>query len=68
MNYHVEAFIDNDCNKWDKMIDGIRIFNPEEARNKNHNTRYIVANNLYSQNMKSQLLQYGITEEHICIF
>lgn len=68
MGYQVEAFMDNDNQKWDKTIDGVRILNPKEVSSKAQDTRYIVANNLHSQNMKFQLIQSGIEAEHICIF
>lgn len=68
MEYKIEAFMDNDADKWNKTLDGIRILNPIEAYNGNPETRYIVANNLYSHAMKDQLLQYGVEEAHICIF
>ncbi len=68
MEYSIEAFIDNAANKWNQTLDGIEILNPEEVRNRDRETRYIVANNLYSHDMKVQLMQYGVPREHICIF
>ncbi len=68
MNYSVKAFMDNDEHKWDRTIDHIRIINPREAKKQSRETRYIVANNLYFADMKTQLMQYGVTEDHICIF
>lgn len=68
MNYSVEAFMDNDANKWNKTLDGIKILNPKEVNANIGETRYIVASNLYSHEIKAQLLQYGVLEDHICIF
>lgn len=67
-SYSIEAFLDNDANKWNKLLHGVEILNPEEVHNRKSETRYIVANNLHSQEMKKQLLEYGVAEEHICIF
>lgn len=68
LKYSIEAFMDNDIDKWNKTLDGVKILNPNEVYNKESETRYIVANNLYSQDIKTQLIQYGVKQEHICIF
>ena len=68
MDYGIEAFMDNDESKWNKTIEDVSILNPREVDNRSRETRYIVANNLHSQVIKAQLMQYGVEEGHICIF
>lgn len=68
IKYSVEAFMDNDSNKWNKALDGIMILDPKEIYRRDRETRYIVANNLHSHVIKAQLIQCGVPEDHICIF
>lgn len=68
MHYSVEAFMDNDPNKWNKTLDCIEIVNPKEVYNRDYETRYIVANNLHAHEIRMQLIKYGVIEKYICIF
>ncbi len=68
MGYGIEVFMDNDESKWNKTIEDVPILNPREVDNRSRETRYIVANNLHSQVIKAQLMQYGVEEGYICIF
>ena len=68
MKYSVEAFMDNDPNKWNKTLDGITILNPKGIDNRDREARYIVANNLHSHEIKAQLIQCEVPEDHICVW
>ena len=68
MAYNIIGFIDNDYNKWTRNIDGLPICNPESVDFNDNKIRYIISNNLHSNEMKNQLLNIGIKEEYICIF
>ncbi len=66
--YTVDGFIDNDAAKWDDSIDGVAISDPNKIDGDDEGVRYVVANMMYSDEMKQQLLKLGVKEQHICLF
>ncbi|EOS39861.1 hypothetical protein C808_00831 [Lachnospiraceae bacterium M18-1] len=65
---HIEktiAFSDNAKEKWGLDLNGIKVIEPKEIREKYPNTLVITASKLYSGEIRRQLLELGIKEEDI---
>lgn len=65
--YSVVAFMDNDQELWGKTINEIVIRNPEDIALLGNDVRYCVANALYYEDIRKQILQKGIKEEKIVV-
>ncbi len=68
LGYSIKAFMDNDREKWGKKIDDVIILNPENIKEQEESTKYIVANNLHWTEIKRQLIESGVSENNICVF
>lgn len=53
--FKVTAFMDNNSKLWGKNVDGIKIVDPIAAREYGHETRYIIANEKYADEIEKQL-------------
>ena len=51
--------------KWGLDLNGIKVIEPKEIREKYPNTLVITASKLYSGEIRRQLLELGIKEEEI---
>jgi glycosyltransferase involved in cell wall biosynthesis len=60
------AFLDNDKNKQNTCLDGIRIYDPKEVLNLEYDCIYTMS--AKSDEMKKQLLELGVQEERILNF
>lgn len=58
------AFLDNNSAKWGEKISGIPVIKPESINNCIFD-KIIIMSNKYMEDMKEQLLGYGIPEEQI---
>ena len=56
--YQVTGFMDNSENLWGKNIENIRVFSPEEVKSFPEDTRYVVANEKYADEITQQLKTY----------
>ncbi len=65
--YSVVAFMDNNPELWGKTINGIAVRSPENIEALGDDTRYCVANALYHESIKKQILGKGVGEERIAI-
>ena len=61
------AFSDNAKEKWGLFLNGIPIIEPKEIISKYQNALVIIASMLYSEEIRRQLSEMGIQEEHIYI-
>lgn len=61
--HHVVAFLDNDKKKQGKYKDNIIVLNPQKILELEYDC--IVLTNQFAQQMKEQLLSYGVNEEKI---
>lgn len=59
--YDVTCFIDNDRQKWNSLICGIPVKNPEIIKNNNHNI-IVVPNGPHKNEMCDQLKKAGVSE------
>lgn len=65
---NISCFCDNDTSKWNTYFNGVDIISPREAAEKNKDGFFIIANANNYEEMKRQLINYGIDEERIFIF
>jgi len=59
----IVALLDNDKSKQGKVVDGLRVYSPEEALKLDYG--YIIVLGLYASEMESQLLSEGVDRERI---
>lgn len=62
------AYMDNSRKLWGTIIDEILVLEPKIYEKFINNTKYIVANETYYEEIREQLLQLGVREEDICIY
>lgn len=60
--HEICAFADNDTAKHDKLLNGIMILSIEEAAQKYKNGVFFIANQVYGEKLKRQLIELGVTE------
>lgn len=60
-NHHVDYFIDNDKNKWGKVICGKYIKSPETLRDINLDKYYIIIGSMFIEEISTQLSTYGLS-------
>lgn len=65
---NIVAFADNDRRKWGQSYGGCPIESPEKLRKDYPNAYYLIANSRYSKEIREQLLEVGIDEEHIGMY
>lgn len=64
----IQAFCDNDMEKWGSQHMGYKVLSPEEAVRQYPRAHYLVANRTYGAKMKEQLCSEGISEAEISIY
>lgn len=66
--YEIEGFLDNDDSLWNKKLNGLMIFNPNSFDYTVKNIKYLVANERYFEQIKSQLITNGVASQDIIIY
>lgn len=66
--YHILAFMDNNEALWGKRIDGYLIEPPEKVTVWKNREKYLIANELYYNEIRNQLLDMGVRDEKICLY
>lgn len=66
-DYNVFAFMDNNPELWGSILNGCPILNPKAA-NEIVDGKFIIANEVYGDSIKQQLLNMNIRHENICSF
>ncbi len=61
----INAFCDNDKNKWGKNIDGVSVISPIHAVERYSTSSFIIANKLAKKEIYSQLLSLGVKQDQI---
>lgn len=64
--YKIKVFMDNNKTLWGMRINGIPIEDPQQAGDMQEDTRYLIANEQYGEEIKKQLLEIGVSEPNIC--
>ena len=64
----IAAYCDNQGDKPEKQIQGIKVFKPETAISKYPKAKYIIANRLCAEEMKKQLCNHGVNEKDILLY
>lgn len=67
-NGSVSCFMDNNSKLWGSRINNIEVKNPLAARELPADTYYLVANESYAEEIKSQLESLDVEPEHIYIY
>lgn len=62
------CYVDNSQIRWGTLLNDIMILPPDEVIKKYPNALYVVANKFASEEIRKQLLRYGIKERNIHIF
>lgn len=62
---NILCYTDNSEKYWNTMQDSIPVLPPIQTVKKYPDVSYIIANKLHSQDIKKQLLEYGIVEENM---
>lgn len=63
----IAAYIDNAESRWGELESGVQILKPQQAVMAFPDAVYIVSNVLHYEEMKNQLLQYGVCEENLIV-
>lgn len=66
--YRLAAFMDNNKALWGTKVNGITIEPPIQAREMTTDTRYLIANEMHSGEIREQLLAMGIADDNIGIY
>lgn len=66
--YEIKAFMDNNKALWGTTISGILVESPEQTKNLQNNTKYLIANEQHAGEIKKQLLNMGILDQNIEIY
>lgn len=66
--YRLVAFMDNNRALWGTKINNITIEPPIQAKDKEDNTKYLIANEMHSGAIREQLLTMGIADKDIGIY
>lgn len=61
----INAVVDNDSQKWGTLLKRCIIISLEQCIKENENSFYIIANSKHKQDIRKQLLNYGISESKI---
>ena len=61
----IAVFADNDTTKHNKFLNGIVILSIEEAAKRYKNGVFFIANQVYGENLKRQLIELGVTERWV---
>lgn len=61
----ISAVVDNDFQKWGTLLERCIIISLEQCIKDNENSFYIIANSKHKQDIRKQLLKYGISESKI---
>lgn len=64
----VKAYCDNNQLLWGTMKDGLMVLSLEEAAIQYKNKMFAVANKLYSQKIRKQLIEMDVLEDNIIIY
>ena len=66
--FKIRAFIDNDNVLWGKSVNGVKIDTPDNISDYPADMRIIIANEVYYDEIKEQLLEKGVARERIYIY
>ncbi|MCH5256120.1 MAG: glycosyltransferase [Lachnospiraceae bacterium] len=66
--YDILNFMDNNKALWGTKVNGITVESPQKADTLSDSVKYLIANELYSGDIKAQLLSLGVLDENICIY
>lgn len=67
-DYNLVAFMDNNKALWGMKANGITIEPPERVRMLGSSTKYLIANEMHSGEIKAQLMDMGVTDGNIGIY
>lgn len=67
-NYILKAYSDNDEKLWGTQIDDIPVISPKEIDKSNTKLKILIANANYYEEIRKQLVDYGVKENDIAIF
>lgn len=67
-NCRIESFCDNDSSLWNKTKYGERIVSPESLRSLKEDTVILIANKRHNEEIRNQLLEYGIDNNRILVW
>lgn len=65
-NAEIVAFIDNNCSLWGTIIDGVKVYSPEEVNSIVYDKIILMSVNAYE--MKCQLINIGVTKQKIYLY
>ena len=65
---NIAAFCDNDKEKWGTEYMGCLVVSPKEAVSEYSDACFLIANKEHKDDIRSQLIGYGIAEKQICIY
>ena len=63
--YSIAAFMDNNKALWGTKVNGIMVEPPVRAKEMPDEVKYLIANEMYSGEIKEQLLALGISDNMI---
>lgn len=67
-NISIDAATDNDCKRWGGSFCGIEVIPPDLAVEKYRDDTFVVANKMHYIDIRQQLQDMGVREEHIVIY
>lgn len=65
--YVVAAFMDNNRELWGKTVNGVTVRSPGDIPEMGDDARYCVANALYRESIKEQILSAGVEESRVAV-
>ncbi len=63
-----DYFIDNNKDLWGKTLDGVIVTGPEKILENKDAVAVVIANALYADDIKKQILSYKVPKERIFVF
>ncbi len=65
IGFDIDGITDNSEALWGTSVDNIEILSPADTIKKFPNANYVIINKYYSDDIKNQLIEFGIKEENI---
>lgn len=65
---HIQAFCDNNSDKWGSRYMGYEVLSPEEAAMKYPEAHYLIANIAHGSKIREQLYSMGFAEESVSLY
>lgn len=66
--YRIIGYSDNNEKLWGSSLDGLPILKPDTLEINNNNYKILIANERHSEEIKRQLMDYGVKECNIAVF